>query len=60
MSTPLVEREALNVQPRHRWTVAEYHRMGEVGLLHEDSRVKAPLYTHHGIPEVWLFDLQQR
>ena len=40
MSTPLAERELLNAQPRHRWTVAEYHRMAEVGLLHEDSRVE--------------------
>jgi len=40
MSTPMAERELLNAQPRHRWTVAEYHRMAEVGLLHEDSRVE--------------------
>ncbi|MBK8509418.1 MAG: Uma2 family endonuclease [Candidatus Competibacter sp.] len=40
MSTPLAEREALNAQPRHRWTVAEFHRMAEVGLLMEDSRVE--------------------
>ena len=40
MSIPLAEREMLNAQPRHRWTVAEYHRMAEVGLLHEDSRVE--------------------
>ena len=57
MATPLAEREALNLQPRHRWTVAEYHRMGEVGLLHEDSRVElidgeiiemAPIGSAHG------------
>jgi hypothetical protein len=23
------------IRPRHRWTVGEYHRMGEVGLLAE-------------------------
>ena len=40
MSTPIAERELLNSQPRHRWTVAEYHRMAEVGLLNEDSRVE--------------------
>ncbi|MBS1247830.1 MAG: hypothetical protein H6R48_619, partial [Proteobacteria bacterium] len=40
MSTPIVERASLNSQPRHRWTVAEYHRMAEVGLLNEDSRVE--------------------
>jgi Uma2 family endonuclease len=28
------------LRPRHRWTVAEYHRMAEVGLLHEDSPVE--------------------
>lgn len=57
MSTPLAEREALNIQPRHRWTVAEYHRMAEVGLLTEDSRVEliggeiiemAPIASSHG------------
>lgn len=26
--------------PRHLWTVDEYHRMGEVGLLDADSRVE--------------------
>lgn len=26
--------------PRHRWTVDEYHRMGEVGLLDPDIRVE--------------------
>lgn len=40
MSPPLAERELLNSQPRHRWTVAEFHRMAEVGLLNEDSRVE--------------------
>ncbi|MGI8739986.1 MAG: hypothetical protein ACR2KU_10255 [Gammaproteobacteria bacterium] len=25
---------------RHRLTVADYHRMGEAGILHEDSRVE--------------------
>ena len=40
MSTPLAQRELLNLQPRHRWTVMEYHKMAEVGLLNEDSRVE--------------------
>jgi Uma2 family endonuclease len=32
---------AATPQPtRRRWTVAEYHRMGEVGLLSEDERVE--------------------
>ena len=57
MSTPIAERELLNSQPRHRWTVAEYHRMAEVGLLNEDSRVEliegeliemAPIGSPHG------------
>lgn len=58
MSIPLVEqRDALNAQPRHRWTVAEYHRMADVGLLTEDSRVElidgeiiemAPIGSLHG------------
>ncbi|MCP5197728.1 MAG: Uma2 family endonuclease [Gammaproteobacteria bacterium] len=57
MSTPIAARESLNLQPRHRWTVAEYHRMGEVGLLNEDSRVEliegeiiemAPIGSPHG------------
>lgn len=57
MSTPLVERELLKSQPCHRWTVAEYHRMAEVGLLNEDSRVElidgeiiemAPIGSPHG------------
>ena len=57
MSTPIAERELLNAQPRHRWTVAEYHRMAEVGLLNEDSRVElidgeiiemAPIGSQHG------------
>jgi len=26
--------------PRHRWTVDDYHRMGEVGLLDRDDRVE--------------------
>ena len=26
--------------PRHLWTVDEYHRMGEVGLLNADARVE--------------------
>ena len=57
MSTPLADRELLNLQSRHRWTVAEYHRMGEVGLLNEDSRVElidgeiiemTPIGSSHG------------
>ncbi len=28
------------IPPRRRWTVAEYHKMAEVGLLKEDARVE--------------------
>jgi Uma2 family endonuclease len=31
---------ALAEFPRHRFTVDEYHRMGEIGLLHPDLRVE--------------------
>lgn len=57
MSTLLVESELLDSQPRHHWTVAEYHRMGDVGLLNEDSRIElidgeliemAPIGSPHG------------
>jgi len=43
--------------PRHRWTVAEYHKMGEVGLLRQADRVEliegelfamAPIGSPHG------------
>ncbi|HAS51429.1 MAG TPA: hypothetical protein DCS21_06690 [Gammaproteobacteria bacterium] len=40
MSALLAERELTLFQPPHRWTVAEYHQMVEVGLLNEDSRVE--------------------
>ncbi|MFO1428732.1 MAG: Uma2 family endonuclease [Candidatus Competibacteraceae bacterium] len=45
------------ILPRHRWTVAEYHKMAEVGLLNEDTRVEliegdiiemAPIGSGHG------------
>lgn len=57
MSTAFAERELLALQPHHRWTVTEYHRMGEVGLLNEDSRIEliqgeliemAPIGSPHG------------
>ena len=31
---------AHDLRPTYRWTVAEFHRMAEVGLLTEDSRVE--------------------
>jgi hypothetical protein len=46
---------------RRRFTVEEYHRMGEAGILPEDlrleRRVKIPLYARAGVREVWLVDL---
>jgi Uma2 family endonuclease len=31
---------AQDTRPRHRWTVADYHKMGKVGLLSQDARVE--------------------
>jgi Uma2 family endonuclease len=31
---------AVDVLPRYRFTVRDYHRMGEAGILHEDSHVE--------------------
>jgi Uma2 family endonuclease len=31
---------ALDLFPRYRFTIRDYHRMGEAGILHEDSRVE--------------------
>ncbi len=28
------------LRPRHRWTVADYHKMGETGVLARDARVE--------------------
>jgi Uma2 family endonuclease len=36
---------------RRRFTVHDYHRMGEAGIL------KLPLYARSGIREVWIVDL---
>ena len=57
MTTALDADQTETGYQRHRWTVAEYHRMGEVGLLNEDSRVElidgeivemAPIGSEHG------------
>jgi Uma2 family endonuclease len=57
MTTAVYAEKAETGYQRHRWTVAEYHRMGEVGLLNEDSRVElidgeivemAPIGSEHG------------
>jgi Uma2 family endonuclease len=31
---------ALDLFPRYRFSIQDYHRMGEAGILHEDSRVE--------------------
>ena len=47
--------------PRRLFTVEEYHRMAEAGILGEDDTtvrfdrlVKARLYARAGFPELWL------
>jgi Uma2 family endonuclease len=55
---------------RHRITVEQFYRMGDVGLFAPDERieishstlrfdreVKVPLYARHRIPELWIVDL---
>jgi hypothetical protein len=34
-----MDMEATATRPRHRFTVEEFHRMGEAGILGEDDRV---------------------
>ena len=35
-----MSRTAMEDPPRHRYTVVDYHRMGEVGILAPDARVE--------------------
>ena len=47
---------------RRRFTVEEFHLMGEAGILREDERVelrnvKLPLYARANIREAWILDL---
>ncbi len=66
-----------HAKPRHwLFTVDDYHRMGETGILrevdrvelievadsslHYDLHVKVPLYARQGIAEVWVVDLAHR
>jgi len=55
--------EAPELLRRHRLTVAQYHRMGETGVLPPDARVEliegevvdmAPIGTRHGGTVKWL------
>ena len=40
---------------QHRLKVSEYLR-----TLRDDREVKVPLYGAHGIPEVWLIDVESK
>lgn len=42
LNTQVIEESAAPplVVPRRRWTVSDYHRMGEVGILTEDDRIE--------------------
>lgn len=44
---------------KHRLTVDDYYRMAEVGVLAPDA-IKAPLYSRHGVPEMWIVNLRHR
>ena len=44
---------------RHVWSVESYHRMAKAGLLNYDRDVKLGLYARHGVPEVWLLDVDR-
>jgi Uma2 family endonuclease len=57
--------------PTRRFTVEEFQRMAEAGILGEDDRVeladtslrydrdlKLPRYAASGIPEAWLIDVE--
>jgi len=40
-SVAIVDPEQLRARaPRRRLTVADYHRMGDAGILHEDDRIE--------------------
>ena len=57
-----VETKAREQITRRRFTVEEFHLMGEAGILREDERVelrnvKLPLYARTGIREAWIVDL---
>lgn len=49
-----------DLRQKHRLTVKDCHRMGETGILPDDESIKIPLHARHGVPEVWLIDVEQR
>jgi Uma2 family endonuclease len=60
---------AQDLLKRHRLTVRDYHRMGEVGILHEDSRVEliegeiidmAPIGSSHAGTVIYLSTMRAR
>ena len=57
-----VETKAREQITRRRFTVEEFHLMGEAGILREDERVelrnvKLPLHARTDIREAWIVDL---
>jgi hypothetical protein len=49
------------VQPvKRRFSVEEYHRMGEAGIFHREEFVGPGhvLLAQAGIPEVWIVDVE--
>lgn len=62
------EPDLMLLRPRADFYAAQHPGPGDVLLLVEvadtsldyDRRVKLPLYARHGVPEVWIVDLENR